>query len=218
MAYYDALIAKWPDMSGDTTAAKLSALNAERVAGPVQGVTVVQVMTYLWTNGLWLPMLAAANAGTSNGAIAAVALLEDRTRETIDFSLPTATALLADLVSKSLLTQAQSDAIVAMGTQQVPWWQANGYPEPISYGDLAMASLESLTPWAYSVASVTGPDALGNTTVALDIWDTVAPDTKHRLSTKSQTMDAAAVESYATRQMRLFANRAALAATIEVGA
>ena len=81
-----------------------------------------------------------------------------------------------------------------------------------------MASLENLTPWAYSVISVTGPDGLGNTTIALDIWDTVAPDTKHRLSTKSQTMDGAAVESYAARQMWLFANRAALAATIDIGA
>jgi hypothetical protein len=47
--------------------------------------------------------------------------------------------MLADLVSHGLLTQAQSDAIVAMSATTIPWWQANGYTSPFTLDDLAAA-------------------------------------------------------------------------------
>lgn len=216
MAYYDALIAKWPDVSGATTADKLTTLNGETIAGPVVGVPVVQVMTYLWTNGLWLPMLAAAQAGTSNGAIAAVALLEDRTRETIDFSLPTATALLADLVSHSLLSQAQSDAIVAMGTPQVPWWQGNGYSGPIGYGDLAMAGIEG-TGWHYKTISAT-MNAGGETVATVQFWPDDQPDAILTRTVQSMTLTNEVIGTFAARTARDLATRAILAAGITLNA
>lgn len=216
MAYYDALIAKWPGVVGTTTADKLASLNAETMAGPVQGVPVVTVMTYLWTNGLWLPMLAAAQAGTSNGAIAAVALLEDRTRETIDFSLPTATALLADLVSNSLLSQAQSDAIVAMGTPQVPWWRANGYALPISLGDLAMAGIEG-TAWRYKTISAT-MNAGGETVATIQFWPDDQPDAILIRTVQSVTLTDEVIADFAARTARDLATRAILAAGITLDA
>ena len=66
MAYYDALIAKWPTVQGADTAAKLAALNAETVSGPRKTVPIGDVVTYLRTNALWLPIKAAQ--ATSVGA------------------------------------------------------------------------------------------------------------------------------------------------------
>jgi hypothetical protein len=144
--YYDALIAKWPSMQGADTAAKLAALNAETVPGPDRKVPVVELMDYLRTNGVWPKIklsgdLYASSNGAqgSIGAWAAVDYNNDTRMGTLDVSLPVTGLLLADLVTSGLLTQAQSDAIVAMKNTSTPWWQANGYSSPISAGDLAAA-------------------------------------------------------------------------------
>jgi hypothetical protein len=144
MAYYDALIAKWATLTG-TTDQKIAAVNALTVAGPRKPVQIADVMTYLRSNALWLPIKAAAAAGTSAGAEAAVDLNSDMRMQTIDFDLPIVAGMLADLVSKALLTQAQSDALNALANTTIPWWQATvaqggcGLSSPVGANDLAAA-------------------------------------------------------------------------------
>lgn len=142
MAYYDALVAKWMTLSGSTEA-KLTAVNALTVPGPNVPVPVLQVMTYLRTNNLWMAIKAAT--ATSPGAAAAVDYNSDPRVQTLDMSLPIVQTMLADLVTHALFTQAQSDAIKAMGNTTIPWWQAtiaqgggalNG---PVSLADLGPA-------------------------------------------------------------------------------
>lgn len=140
MAYYDALATKWATLTG-TTQQKLDAVNAATVAGPTQPVPVLQVMTYLRTNNLWLAIKSAAAAGTSLGAQAAVDYNSDSRVVTLDVTLTIVQQMLADLVAHALLTQAQSDVIVAMGNTTLPWWQANGYTSPFNTNDLAAAGL-----------------------------------------------------------------------------
>ena len=143
MTYYDALVAKWATLAPGTTAQKLSVINALTVPGANMPVPVLQVMTYLRTNNLWMAIKAATAA--SAGAAAAVDYNSDQRVQTLDVSLPIVRGMLADLVTHGLLSQAQSDAIIAMGTPSLPWWQATvaqgggGYSSPISLSDLAAA-------------------------------------------------------------------------------
>jgi hypothetical protein len=146
MAYYDALISKWGTLSGSTQQ-KLAAINALTVPAPNAPVPIAQVMSYLRENGLWLPIKAAAAAGTSQGAMAALDLNQDLRQTSIDFSLPLVGAMLADLVSHGLLTSGQSAALTAMGTPPVLWWQApvaqggGGLSSSVSQDDLTAAGL-----------------------------------------------------------------------------
>lgn len=142
MAYYDAMVAKWATLSGDT-AAKLAALNAMTVPASNIPVPVLQVMTYLRTNNLWMAIKAAI--ATSPGAAAAVDYNSDPRVQTLDVSLPIVQGMLADLVAHNLLTQTQSNEIIAMGAPLLPWWQApvaaggGGLSGPVSAADLAAA-------------------------------------------------------------------------------
>jgi hypothetical protein len=136
MAYYDALVAQWPSLTG-TTAQKLTAINAMTVAGPYAPSPVLDVMTYLRSNNLWMPIKAAV--ATSAGAAAAVDYNSDPRVETLDATLPASQGMLADLVAHALLTQAQALAIVALGVPQLPWWQDNGYTGPFTAPDLLAA-------------------------------------------------------------------------------
>lgn len=142
MSYYDALAAKWATLSGDT-ATKLATVNALTVPGPNVPVPVLEVMTYLRTNNLWLAIKAAT--GTSTGAAAAVDYNDDVRVQTLDVSLPIVQSMLADLVTHSLLTQQQADEIKALGAPSVPWWQASvangggGLSSPVTAPDLVGA-------------------------------------------------------------------------------
>lgn len=137
---YAPLISEWGALqSGDTTAQKLAAINEMMVPGPNQPVAILDAVTWLRAEGLWLGIKAAALAGTSQGAMAAVDLNEDPRAQTIDFSLPAVQGMLTDLVSHNLLTQAQATALAALGTPPIPWWQANGFTAQITLDDLAAA-------------------------------------------------------------------------------
>jgi hypothetical protein len=116
--YYDALVAKWATLSG-TTAEKLAAINALTLAGPNVPVPVLQVMTYLRTNNLWM----AIKASATPGAQAAVDYNSDPRVQTLDVSLPIVQGMIADLVTHSLLTQTQANEIIAMGNVGIPWWK-----------------------------------------------------------------------------------------------
>jgi len=139
MAYYDALKTKWATLTSTTTDAKLAEINALTVQGPSRPVPIADVMTYLRSNNLWLPIKASAAGGTSVGAAAAVDLNSDLRMQTIDMTLPLVSTMLADLVTHTLLTQDQANTLVAMGTPQIPWWQANGYTSPFNANDLEAA-------------------------------------------------------------------------------
>jgi len=134
VAYYDALVTEWATLTG-TTSAKLAAVNALTVAGPVEPVPVLSIMTYLRANNLWMTIKSSATPG----AQAAVDYNSDPRVQTLDVTLPITQGMLADLVSHTLLTQAQSNAITALGNTSVPWWQANGYSGPFSEPDLQAA-------------------------------------------------------------------------------
>lgn len=138
MAYYDALISKWGTLSG-TTQQKLAAINALTVAAPNAPVPISAVMAYLRENNLWLSIKAAAAAGSSQGAVAALDLNQDLRQTTIDFSLTLVGLMLADLVSHGLLSQAQSDALASMGTPQIPWWST-----PVDHGGGGLSSKVSV--------------------------------------------------------------------------
>lgn len=138
MAYYDALAAKWATLSGSAEE-KLDAINALAVAGADQLVTIIDIMTYLRSNNLWLPIKSAA--GTNAAAAAVVDIEEDLRATTIDFNLPIVKTLLGLLVSSSLLSQKNADDLAAMKVTTLPWWQANGYPGPFNSNDLIAAGL-----------------------------------------------------------------------------
>ena len=143
MAYYDQLVAKWSSLSGGTTDEKLAEINALTIAGRARPVRVVEVMTYLRQNNLWLTIKAAVD--TSPGAAAAVDYNSDPRVQTIDVTLPIVQAMLADLVGRGLLTQGQADVITAMATPQVPWWGepvsrgGGGLNAPVALSDLVQA-------------------------------------------------------------------------------
>jgi hypothetical protein len=132
-----ALSTTWATLTG-TTAEKLAAINALMVVGPVQPVPIVDVVSYMREVSVWLPIRAAAAASPPNeAAAAAVDLNTDPRTLTIDFTLPIVVEMMAMLVSSALITQAQSNAIVAMGAATIPWWQANGFGAPLNLNVLA---------------------------------------------------------------------------------
>ena len=139
MAGYDALKAQWPNTAGADAASKLVTLNAMTVAGPDRPVLIADVMTYLRENNLWLPIK--AQAGTLPAAAAAVDIAEDLRMQSIDFNLPIVGAMLNALVAATLLSQDQANTLTAMKATTLPWWQANGYEQPIGTADLTLAGL-----------------------------------------------------------------------------
>jgi hypothetical protein len=123
-----------------TDVAAAADLNTAYRPGPNVPADILTVMTWLRSNGLWLPIKAAAAAGTSQGAIAAVDYNSDPRTRTIDFSLAAVQAMIADLVSHSLLTSAQATALAALGTPNITRAVELGWsPAPVAWGDVFRA-------------------------------------------------------------------------------
>lgn len=121
-------------LSDEEIAAVLEAKTVP-VADPI--VPIAAIMNYLRSNGLWLPIKAAI--GSCVGAEAVVDLNDDIRVQTVDLSLPIVGKMLADLVVHKLLTQEQSDAIMAMGTKHLPF--ARQLDENISADVVARARI-----------------------------------------------------------------------------
>lgn len=138
MAYYDALVEKWATLEG-TAHDKLVAVNAATEAAADRLVPIAEVMTYLRSNALWLPIKAAA--GSNPAAAACVDLAEDLRAQEIDFSLTIAQQVLGGLVQSGLLSADQADHLQAMKNVFVPWWQAHNYPGLFNESDLIAAGL-----------------------------------------------------------------------------
>lgn len=175
MAYYDALIAKWPSVAGATTADKLAALNAEVVAGPNVDVGVSTVLGELLLAGAYFP-LEAFSQGEANGdvvhdsALAAakslVKLLANPNATVFEMSDSTKYAQIKGMMDVILaqelaqqgstgFTQSVHDTLLALSSTTQTWWQANGYRRAINMGDVVVAGLDTTTGYSAQIGAPT---------------------------------------------------------------
>jgi hypothetical protein len=229
MAYYDALVAIWPTVQGADTATKLAALNAQTVAGPNRDVQTHEVIGQLVLSNAFLPLAKFAQ-GTFTGdtthdnalgaAMMLMAVVQSPNAPLFKTSDPTAFAQIKALTDAILaqetaapgstgFTQSIHDSLLSLASTTVPWTQANGYPV-INNGDLAMASLEGMTPWTHGPYVLNGPDAAGNMNAVVDFWDTADPATVFKFTYNTNSPDKTAIDSWAALVMRTQANRAVL--------
>lgn len=136
MAYYDALIAHWPSVSGANTEAKLAALNAETVTGAVPTVFSVTA-TDLYN---------AFDAGEWNTLAIANDPLVARIKEVLALPgpIPVGAGTIANLYLFNCFASSPATLLklAALAVAQVqPWWKANGYPRACDLGDIATAGL-----------------------------------------------------------------------------
>lgn len=134
MGYYDALIAKWPSITGATTQAKLDSLNALTQAGSAVPMIIPTYMIYNLIVGTEFAVLTAANQQLirdilAMGTVDASPGTQIRTRIVAIF--PNTTTTFANL----------SALAAKYDSPSIPWWQANGYPRPFDLGDLQAAGL-----------------------------------------------------------------------------
>jgi hypothetical protein len=130
MAYYTALIAEWPSLTG-TTEQKLATLNAMTVTGSIPSlgnITGLQFMSCMhWAEYAAQTALVQATLNTlmlmptiSGGSAS-------------PFVAPMFTAIGATMPLTGTALAALATAIIQ------PWWQANGYSAPIDMNDLVAA-------------------------------------------------------------------------------
>jgi hypothetical protein len=151
VAYYDALVAKWPTLTGDTDQ-RLAALAALTVPGPTVDVPISSVEGALGLAGSltaiedWLATAPPASLARTAARELLRAIASPHI-QTFQMSDPTVAAMLAGMLQAlvdagpQLLTQAQVDGLLAMARTHLPWWQANGYAAPISASDLQAAGI-----------------------------------------------------------------------------
>jgi hypothetical protein len=157
MAYYDALVAKWPSVTGANTAAKLANLNGQTVAASgTQDVSASAIFNVLlgtleWGNielmsrplptGTLGPVLNAADANVAKLITFARIVQSGITIPTSNAAIATSlNSLLTQMVTAHLIAAGTQTTIVALATPPpVPWWQSNGYLGPINLNDLAAA-------------------------------------------------------------------------------
>ena len=133
MAYYDALIAEWPNLTG-TTAQKLSQLNAITVTGSVPtlvattGAALFDCLVWSEFNSLtaaqqtFLMQICAIPGPITGGSDS-------------PFIAPFFGTLASKMPTTIVNLTALAQAIPA------PWWAANGYPAPIDINDAHLAGL-----------------------------------------------------------------------------
>lgn len=135
MAYYDALIAEWPNITGANTAAKLANLNALPVTGAVPAVftfTGQQLFNCLdWTEFFSL------TAAQQTQILEICAMPFVMTGGQASFVGKMFVAFYSGKLGGP--TIAALTALAKAITQ--PWWAANGYPRPFDLGDIAAAGL-----------------------------------------------------------------------------
>jgi hypothetical protein len=134
MAYYDALIAEWPNITGPDTATKLATLNALQVTGSIPttfSITGQQILNCLDFTEF--------NTRTASQQTAILQLC----------ALPAMVAgqntfigkLFASYYSNALGGPTITAFIALAKAITQPWWQANGYPRAFDLGDIAAAGL-----------------------------------------------------------------------------
>ncbi len=152
MAYYDPLIAIWPNVPGSTTADKLAALNAMTAAGPYKDVSPSAIIGYLGLQGKLYNLISYANNPPTNAISTSVSVAKVLISILTMPSAPafqtsqsaiynTIVAMLSQLVADPLtgLVSADQTNLVALANTTIPWWQANGLLAPVNLNDLAAA-------------------------------------------------------------------------------
>lgn len=136
MAYYDALIAKWPTVAGTTTDAKLVNLRTETVAGAARPMLVPSWEVY--------------DAIVTSEFTSLAAALQTRVRDVLSqgtINLTNGKRARTELQTvfagaAGPTTRANLGTLAAsFDTPQVPWLTANGYPITLNENDLRAAGL-----------------------------------------------------------------------------
>jgi hypothetical protein len=122
-----------PDYADLDDQAAADAVNARTVAVR-RPVPTWQVRQAAIEGGFWAALVEARD-GTEPQvralAISVLAWIDDQsgTIQTIDLDRPSVAAMLGAIVAAGIATQAQADAIRALGDAVVPWTQSVGLPE-----------------------------------------------------------------------------------------
>jgi hypothetical protein len=205
MAYYDALIAKWPSITGADTATKLAALNAQTVAGPNVDVPAHAVVGTLMLSGSYLTLAKFAQGSfsgntTHDNALGAAMMLMSiiGTPNAPQFKMsdPATYAQVKALMDAILaqetatpgstgFTQAVHDSLLALASTSQPWWQANGYRRAFNTGDIVVAGLDATTGYSFTL----GVPTTNNLNVLLSVTVT-GPKTIETVNTFASTLDA----------------------------
>jgi hypothetical protein len=84
--------------------------------------TIADVQAYLQSHGLWWSIKAAASdpAHAANAAAVATIDVASARYENVDMTIPFVGQMLSGLVAAAIITQADMDAIVAMGSESDP--------------------------------------------------------------------------------------------------
>lgn len=130
----DALIAELskPEYATLSDQHAADAINAKTVAS-TRLVPIWELKQHAILNGYW-PLVKAGQMDSQNPQKAGLCLsvidwVEDPKLQTINLQLAAVQAMIAGLVSFSLLTQSQADEVLAMGSITIPWTQSVGLPE-----------------------------------------------------------------------------------------
>ena len=122
-----------PEYAGLDDQQIADAINARRVSvrRPVQTWVVRQAAI---EGGFWPSLVDARESSTPQVralAISVLAWIDDQSGciQSIDLDRPSVVSMLAALVSAGIATQAQADALRALGDATIPWTQSVGLPE-----------------------------------------------------------------------------------------
>lgn len=133
MAYYDALIAKWPTLTPGTTAAKITQLNATTVAiGGPQKITLAP-------SAILNAIVFADLASLTQLQVSQLTLLLAGTSVDVSQGTTIRAGIQALFAGKTATLIALGALVAAADTPSIPWWQANGYTGPFSAPDLIAA-------------------------------------------------------------------------------
>lgn len=120
-----------PEYRGLTDQQAADAVNAKTVTVS-QLVPIWQVKEHAILNGYW-PLVKAgqldANATKAGLCVSVIDWIDDPKMQSIDVNKAEVLGMIGGLVSFSLMTQSQADALIAMGSKVVPWTSTVGLPE-----------------------------------------------------------------------------------------
>lgn len=132
-----------PEYQGLTDQQAADAVNAKTEIVS-QLVPIWQVKEHAILNGYW-PLVKAgqldANATKAGLCVSVIDWIDDPKMQNIDMSKAEVLGMIGGLVSFSLMTQSQADALIAMGSKVVSWTSTVGLPE-IGIGLVRNARLE----------------------------------------------------------------------------
>jgi hypothetical protein len=127
----------YADLSDEDAAA---AVNAKRVSVR-RPVPTWRIKLAAIEGGYYAGLVLAERAGNPL-AISVLSWIDDPSIQTCDMDLPSVQFMLAGLVSASLVTQPQADALDALANAQIPWSESVGIYEVIGAGLVHNARLE----------------------------------------------------------------------------